>query len=307
MKVFISWSGERSHALAAALKEWIPPLLQSVDVWMSASDIEKGAMWDTTIAEHLSSADLGIVCLTPENLQSPWILFESGALSKRVRKSRLCTYLLGLRPQDVPPPLGLFQHTVVEKEDTRTLIQTINGGTERPLRSEAMNMLFDATWPQVEARLHSIPAAPDPPPRPRPLDQMVEELLANSRKQNQPSNESVLSKLQCIELAMMMNSYGTFGSASMKSAALSILNLSRHKYSGHDDETSAVLNPMWDFLAGLIAKKKKEEDDRQKPAPHADIVAASPSLGDKKTSVNHSVSEDGGDLRGPQEAGEGGR
>src|SRR5437868_6579719 len=101
-------------------------VLQSVHVWMSASDLDKGALWDREISEQLNSADLGIVCLTPENINRPWILFEAGALSKQVSRARVCTYLFKMRPQDVPPPLGLFQSTVATSEDTRNLVHTVN-------------------------------------------------------------------------------------------------------------------------------------------------------------------------------------
>ena len=52
--------------------------------------------------------EYGIVCLTPHNLESPWILFESGALSKRVAHARVSPYLFGLKVADVTGPLSQF-------------------------------------------------------------------------------------------------------------------------------------------------------------------------------------------------------
>ena len=96
--VFISWSGERSRCVAEALRGWLPAVLQNVKPWMSAADVEKGTRWESEISTRLEEADVGIICLTPDNLDSRWLLFEVGALSKKLGKSRVCTYLLDLTP-----------------------------------------------------------------------------------------------------------------------------------------------------------------------------------------------------------------
>lgn len=80
-KVFISWSGDLSNKLADAVRQWLPGVLQFVKPYFTPSDIEKGAKWASNIAGELESSDIGIICLTKENLDKPWILFESGALS----------------------------------------------------------------------------------------------------------------------------------------------------------------------------------------------------------------------------------
>ena len=104
--VFISWSGLRSQHVAQALREWLPVVLQTAKPWMSASDIEKGSRGLDEVSSRLQGMKVGIVCLTPENMDAPWILYEAGALSKTIDdKMRLCTYLLGgLQFQDVKAP-----------------------------------------------------------------------------------------------------------------------------------------------------------------------------------------------------------
>ena len=41
--VFISWSGDRSERVAAALHEWLPMVVGTAAPWMSKEDIEKGS------------------------------------------------------------------------------------------------------------------------------------------------------------------------------------------------------------------------------------------------------------------------
>jgi hypothetical protein len=82
MKVFISWSGERSQALAQALRDWLPLVLHYVEPWLSQSDIEPGERWASEVSKELEVSNFGIICVTKENTESPWILFEAGALAK---------------------------------------------------------------------------------------------------------------------------------------------------------------------------------------------------------------------------------
>src|SRR5689334_21065180 len=124
--IFISWSGPRSKHVASALRTWLPDVIQSARPWMSDSDIDKGSRGIEEISKALDTIQVGISCLTPENLAAPWLLFEAGALSKRIGdRSRLCTYLLGkLNKSDVPQPLGMFQHTIAEEEETRKMLDS---------------------------------------------------------------------------------------------------------------------------------------------------------------------------------------
>src|SRR5215813_14335412 len=86
MKVFISWSGERSKQLAEAIREWLPNVLQFVKPYFTPADIEKGARWASEISKELEQSKIGIIAMTEENLTSPWIMFEAGAISKVVEE-----------------------------------------------------------------------------------------------------------------------------------------------------------------------------------------------------------------------------
>src|SRR5580693_1724871 len=124
MNLFISWSGTRSRAVAEALHGWLPSVIQSVKPWMSAADLEKGARWSSDVARHLEETRVGIICLTSDNLDAPWILFESGALSKTLNSTFVCPYLFNVEPSELKGPLVQFQVTKCDKEDTRRLLHT---------------------------------------------------------------------------------------------------------------------------------------------------------------------------------------
>lgn len=186
MKVFLSWSGPRSKRVAEALGDWICQVIQAVEPWVSV-DIEKGARWNKEIAAQLDSTEIGIFCLTRDNLQSPWLHFEAGALSKG-QDGRVCTFMLDVHPTDVKPPLSDFQATTFEREDVQKLLFFLNTrlGTagDRPLDEERLRRLFEKFWPELEAKLKEIAAdkgASSKAPE-RSKDDRLDEILMTVRR-----------------------------------------------------------------------------------------------------------------------------
>lgn len=181
MKVFISWSGDQSRAIAEALRAWLPKVIQSLKPWMSSQDIRKGARWQSEIGDQLEASDFGIVCLTQSNLEAPWILFESGALAKKLVGSHLCTYLAGVSVADVAEPLRQFQATHAKENDTLRLLETMNAvQPDGQLPSEDLKEAFAVWWPKLEKALADLKPESDAPPATTSLEQIakgVDELL----------------------------------------------------------------------------------------------------------------------------------
>ncbi|HZS03469.1 MAG TPA: toll/interleukin-1 receptor domain-containing protein [Blastocatellia bacterium] len=167
MKIFISWSGPRSQAVATALHDWLRKVIHRLEPWVSASDPDQGAGHQDEIGRHLLEARFGIVCLTPENLDSRWISFEAGAVSTAVGNSQVWTYLLDLTPPQVEGPLSHLNHIRAEKKGTRELIFTINKALHENSIDEAiLSKAFNLYWPQLEDELKSclrLRPRPDPP------------------------------------------------------------------------------------------------------------------------------------------------
>src|SRR3974390_697723 len=101
MRIFISWSEERSRKVAEFFFKWIKRLPLSIDPWISKKAVEPGTRWGKELSEALEGTDFGIFFITPENQKNPWICFEAGSLSKSVDKSRVVPLLIDLKPSEL--------------------------------------------------------------------------------------------------------------------------------------------------------------------------------------------------------------
>lgn len=152
MKIFISWSGERSHNVAKLLDNWIRCVVQAVDPWISSKDVDKGSLWFSEISTTLATTQAGIVCLTKENLNKPWILFEAGALAKGLSSNRVFTFLIDLEPKDVRDPLAQFNHTIPEKNSLYQLLKSINKELgDKKLRDSILENVFETYWEKFKS------------------------------------------------------------------------------------------------------------------------------------------------------------
>jgi len=185
MKIFISWSGERSQKIAEILKVWIPSVIQVVEPFYSTEDIAKGTRSIGEISNELAASNVGIICLTQENLNSPWIMFEAGALSKNFGTSKVCPLLLDIKPSNVTGPLTQFQSAGFTSKDMKRVMKMINGELKnKALSDDVFNRVYDMWWPVLEKEIHAIPS-PAPSKEPgneRSTRDLLEEILELTRK-----------------------------------------------------------------------------------------------------------------------------
>jgi len=189
MKIFISWSGDKSKSVAVYLKSWIEQIIQAAEPWISV-DIDKGKKWNGEIIGELEDSSVGIICMTRDNLKSPWILFEAGALSK-TSDSYVCTFLIDIIPTDITGPLSIFQATRFNKEDVHKLLVSINryvknsGG--KALSSDNLKSLFNTFYPQLETEINNIlsNSKEDSPKVLRTDRELLEETVMLLRKKNE--------------------------------------------------------------------------------------------------------------------------
>jgi hypothetical protein len=182
MDVLLCWSGERSRNVATCLKEWLPFIVQSAAPWLSPEDADKGPGWLLQLSTKLDALKLGVVCVTPENMQAPWLLFEAGALSKALDASCVYPVLFGLEPADLQGPLAQFRATRFARDDIRTLLHAVNRHSDSALGEAQIDSLFGLLWPALKKRLSAI----EPPPRARaqqtrPVPELLTEVLDRVR------------------------------------------------------------------------------------------------------------------------------
>jgi DNA-binding protein Fis len=135
------------------------------------------------LGNQLEKTNIGIFCLTRENLKSPWLLFEAGAVGKALKESRVCTYLIGLTYADIGEPLSQFQATLSNKADTYKLLLSINQALgEIALKEAVLEKVFDKFWPDFEPILKSIPPEKEEHTPVRTDHELLEEILSNIRE-----------------------------------------------------------------------------------------------------------------------------
>lgn len=198
VKIFICWSGERSHSLATALQTWLPkfiPGLEAVDEppnLFVSDEIVKGVRWFDVVDEQLDTSDAGVVCVTREALQSGWIHFEAGALARAVRKNErqkkaagaLYTYLLGVESSELRGPLSEFQATKFEREDNKKLCGAIVNCMKKAAPTRGIwEKAFDENWGSFEKQVNTI--------KPLPAEKLIPGLEEMFRRKtfNEPLEE----------------------------------------------------------------------------------------------------------------------
>lgn len=154
-RIFMSWSGERSEKAARALRSLLEDVLRDrVSVFMS-DHLKPGVVWTQELGKELEGSDFGILCLTEDNVGSPWLLFEAGAIAKNFGAARVVPYLID--DLDLDPPLNQFQHVLADQEGTLRLVETIDGLSEKPLSIDLLRRTFAKWWPDLEQQIVRLP------------------------------------------------------------------------------------------------------------------------------------------------------
>jgi hypothetical protein len=189
VKVFISWSGDRSKALAETLRDWLPTVVQSLQPFMSALDIPSGGRGLSVLGSELGETSVGILCLTHENKDVPWINFEAGALAKAMDTGRVIPFLLDLKASDLTGPLAQFQAVISsEQAAVFAMVKSLAEWSSPPVIPEdRLRRVFDSLWPDLKSRVGDLGSMPGSDRRKdgRAERDIIEEVLVISRRTEQ--------------------------------------------------------------------------------------------------------------------------
>ena len=157
MDVLISWSKKQSREVASVFHGWLPKVVPGLRPWMSNKDIDKGKQWFDELQTFLREATSCIICVTSENVRSPWIYYETGAIAAKKQDVLVCPYLVGIGTSMIADgPLTQYQCTEATKEDTLALIRSLNKALATPHDDGLLVGNFESKWREFGEELTRI-------------------------------------------------------------------------------------------------------------------------------------------------------
>jgi hypothetical protein len=127
---FLSWSGTLSGEIASYIKtDILDPLFEDFIEPFISSEIGVGNLFAPEILERLKKSDFGIVCITAENIEKPWVSFECGGLVNNGKKDNLYVILVDISVdmlKRLNQPLSEFQAVHLDKDGIVNLIRKIS-------------------------------------------------------------------------------------------------------------------------------------------------------------------------------------
>jgi hypothetical protein len=266
MKVFLSWSGNRSRAITEVFKGWLPSVLQAIRPYFSPDDVTKGARWLTEISKELEESRFALLIITPENQEAPWLLFEAGALSKNFDRSKVCPLLFGgMDPVDVKGPLVQFQGAKFGKEEMKKVLKSINTELgESALSSDTLENVFEKWWPELEEGVEKKIKEETLKERDKSSGdakrsdrELIEEILALIRRTAMA--DSIESKIREIENAKMRDYFMRYATEAREELLNSVSEMKRYAPETERLRQSlAAIEPLRQSLASTELERLKQ-------------------------------------------------
>lgn len=126
--LFISHSSADKEYLRLLKELLVQKMGGTIEIFLSSDgqSIPFGNNWVHSVESALNRASVMFVAISPESLFSTWVPFEAGyAYSRKIQVVPIA--ILGVRLENIPPPLGLLQgFNVSSNEGLNNIIAVIN-------------------------------------------------------------------------------------------------------------------------------------------------------------------------------------
>mgnify|MGYP000004652671 CR=1 FL=1 len=130
LTIFISWSRNPAKDIADKLQILLDKIFPNPDIefFLSSSgknEIVAGEDFRNKLDNNLMDSNFGILILTKNNFERPWMMFEAGALSKGDNKSRIIPLFFDRDNRKIESPIEKFQNIEYNKEGLLKIIFSI--------------------------------------------------------------------------------------------------------------------------------------------------------------------------------------
>ena len=186
MNLFIGWSGETSGKIAPILGKWLFRTFDKhISVVSPPSSIEKGSDWGESLNKMMNGADCGLLCVTEDNVNSPWLAYEAGILSRNAQL--VVPLLFDVYSLSFDSPFLAFQPIPFDFDGMQKLTRKLNDLLgEDALPAEELEERFPARYPTLEGLVQDTLEESEPQTRENwernELDEISSQLAALTKR-----------------------------------------------------------------------------------------------------------------------------
>lgn len=156
-RVFISWSSGRTRPVAERLANWLSAVLDAT-VYSPGGSISAGAAWIDELDQAFREAEFGVLCVDRDSMESPWLMFELGAIAKGVKSTRVIPLLIDVRAHELRGPLSWFQALEATHDGLVRLVEAMNQSSGTAFSAEALKKRLAESAPLLHALIAEVDA-----------------------------------------------------------------------------------------------------------------------------------------------------
>ncbi len=265
-------------------RDLVKEMFDSVEPFMSEENIGAGERGLPKIAAELAGTNFGIIVVTQENQNSPWLNFEAGALSKDIEDGtvRVAPSLVDFeRKIDVTGPLGQFQASLLTQEGVEFILVEIAkmAGIDASTIKKRLGHAWQDEYAARFAKASTINGTPSTT-EPRDQGELLDEILSGVRELLRNSSPDQRS-LRVLRGATAVGSTPLVLVGNDKTAAIRnrVAEEVRHELLPHAPEVSIKLEGGPETYGAVVVIADTEEPTDSELQTIADRVLAIPEIG----------------------------